>query len=170
MTNEIVYTFDTYKCDYKNKINIDEIDISSVKRAIVNRLQIQYTDYIWFFYDEHTTTEEVKYGRFAYFFITADNKFYHTEVLLDDTYENILGAKTYVSKSIKNVSLIFKKTQNGRYGLAGKIGDDYEILYGGRSDPVQPGVLKYKVIIPPNSMFIEGMHVDFVPPGIYEAE
>ena len=24
MTNEIVYTFDTYKCDYKNKINIDE--------------------------------------------------------------------------------------------------------------------------------------------------
>lgn len=172
MSNEIVYTYDKYECNYKNKIDTNGFNsnVRSIKGAIINKLQIRNTDSMWFFYDEHTTTEEVKYGRIVFFFITADNKFYHTEVLLDDTYETILGAKTYVSKSVKNIPLIFRNSSgNGRYGLAGKIGDDYEMLYGGKSFQEQERI-KRSVTIPPNSMFVEGMHTDFIPPGIYEAE
>ena len=197
---EIVYTYDTYTCDYRSPTLVYE-QIGNILSYIKDKLNIGSTStcetYLW--YDPQPTG-----SRYALLFLTVNRpsqfewyyeKMYHVEIKVNEDNTRLLGVKVYISpltNLCQNVSLgdFSSKTEDihagdiiyNYYGIIAKGTVDgsensYKVLYGVKDTikhTVEGGggvqILASEFVIPPKSFFIAGKHEDFIPGGKYEVQ
>lgn len=175
MTNEIVYTYNKYETVFEPsiEITIDRTNTEEIVRAILGRLQLSKVGssskfHYWFIrykYDSQNNyytvllyNDDDKISTNSY----TRGYFINFDIQQNNDNREIGNVKVYVFKpnDINSTSIVVGYSHNTN--IFSGLYSNFKVFCG-LLEWVESNTSYYKIIIPPLSFGIDGMHVDFMP-------